>query len=481
MLKLLNCILPLRNLKTGHADPRAIPIARSNNPSTKPTLAWLGLGTAAIALVALTAGLIIMQWQSFANLEHKYVITVSLLDILSDVENAEAREREYLVTREPSQLEKYYSSRKDLDAEFSRLRSLVKNNPKELAAIDKLQNLAHQQMDDLQVAIFLRSAGRWEAVKSKVVTGSGKHLMDSIREDVDEIERDEQSTLAGFSQRWKSLLKIGLASLVGSALLVSCCLLIVRIVLTRSAARRQQAEKELQVSEQRFEILCDQAPLGIYEADAQGRCVYTNRKWSAMSGLTASDSLGHGWVKALHPEDRERVFKEWEVASRQGTTWEFRLQDAQGETRWIRAVGSPIYSTKGTLTGYMGTLEDVTERTRAQYAMQDALQQLQLITDNMAVGVSRCTRDLRYRWISRGYAAWLGRVPEQIVGRPLVDILGRKIYEVIKPHIKKVLSGEKEECEIQIKNPVGEPRWIHVVYVPTKGQDQVVDGWIALV
>jgi PAS domain-containing protein len=35
------------------------------------------------------------------------------------------------------------------------------------------------------------------------------------------------------------------------------------------------------------------SPLRIYETNAEGRCVYTNPMWSALSGLSAAESLGH--------------------------------------------------------------------------------------------------------------------------------------------------------------------------------------------
>jgi PAS domain-containing protein len=94
----------------------------------------------------------------------------------------------------------------------------------------------------------------------------------------------EQSTLARLSREEQSRVRTSLAALLGSALLASCFLLIGRIVLARGVSLRPRAEEELQASESRFETLCEQAPLGIYETDAEGRWVYTNRKWSAMSG-----------------------------------------------------------------------------------------------------------------------------------------------------------------------------------------------------
>jgi len=322
-------------------------------------------------LIALTAAAVWrLDRQPAVPLQHTYVI-VSAIDVLSDLEDAEAQELEYVVRGEPSYLETYRSSRNALDEEFDRLGELVKNDPREREQVERVRYLVHQKLDEFQTIIDARAAG-FVAANATVLAGPGKQLMDAIRQDISTIEEEELSKLAGLSRELDARLRSSLAALVGSTVLASCCLLVGQIVLARNASRRERAEAELQASESRFETLCEQAPLGIYETDAEGQCVYTNRKWSVMSGLSASESLGHGWKKALHPDDRERVFEGWQAHAQRGTAWEYRLLNPQGETRWIRAVGGPIYSAHGTLTGYVGTLEDVTESKQAVQALQDS-------------------------------------------------------------------------------------------------------------
>lgn len=124
---------------------------------------------------------------------------------------------------------------------------------------------------------------------------------------------------------------------------------------------------------------------------------------------------------------------------------------------------------------------DAIERSRADDQLREALDQLQLITANMAAGVTRCSRDVRYLWVSRSYAAWLGLPPEEIAGRPLLEVIGKEGYEGIRPHVERVLSGEREEFEAQVNYLASGLRWIHAVYVPTRDKAQNVDGWIAVV
>jgi PAS domain S-box-containing protein len=122
---------------------------------------------------------------------------------------------------------------------------------------------------------------------------------------------------------------------------------------------------------------------------------------------------------------------------------------------------------------------DSIERSRADENLRKVLEQLQVVTENMTCGVTRCSRDLRYLWANRSYAAWLKLTPEEVVGRPILEVVGPDAYNAILPNIEKVLSGEMVEYETQIKYRSG-VRWIHAVGVPTKGRDQTVDGWIAV-
>jgi PAS domain S-box-containing protein len=124
---------------------------------------------------------------------------------------------------------------------------------------------------------------------------------------------------------------------------------------------------------------------------------------------------------------------------------------------------------------------DLIERWWADEESRKTLEQLQLIADNMAAGVSLCSRDLRYMWVSPALAALVGRSPAEMVGRPIIDILGPDAMERILPHVEKVLSGERAEYEVRVNYSKAGLRWIHAVYVPTTDRDGLVDGWIAVV
>src|SRR5215469_1453415 len=353
------------------------------------TVAWLTLGIASVALASIAAIVLRSERETTAILHHLNVISLNLQDVLSDLAAAEAEARGYVLTGRGNSLESFERSNKALALEFDRLTALVKNNPAERLEVERVRSLVQQDLDELQKSIASRTAAGSKVAFAEILTDRARKLTEALRQSITGIGKEQEGTLARLARQRRVRLASALSAVSGALLLAAAYLLIGQIIIARSASRRQKAEAALRASQDRFQTLCEEAPVGIYSADAQGVCVYTNPRWSQMSGLSAAESLGHGWKKALHPDDREAVFEEWKTNALRGASWEYRLVTPRGEIRWFRALGGPIYSDRREVTGYVGTVDDITERKNAHRALEEALQQLQLITDNMAAGVTR--------------------------------------------------------------------------------------------
>ena len=64
---------------------------------------------------------------------------------------------------------------------------------------------------------------------------------------------------------------------------------------------------ELSASEEKFRQLSAAAPIGIFQTDSSGRCLYVNHRLTEILGLSSVQVLGNGWAEALHPDDRKSV------------------------------------------------------------------------------------------------------------------------------------------------------------------------------
>jgi PAS domain S-box-containing protein len=139
----------------------------------------------------------------------------------------------------------------------------------------------------------------------------------------------------------------------------------------------------LQTREQEHEMLARIAPLGIFRTDAAGDCFYVNEKWRAMTGLSYQESLGRGWVNALHPADRDRVTREWNDSAGNGASFqsEYRLSRDDGKTTWVLGHAETVKSPEGRVSGYIGTVTDITDRKRVEEELQGRLSDLEVLQD----------------------------------------------------------------------------------------------------
>ncbi len=131
---------------------------------------------------------------------------------------------------------------------------------------------------------------------------------------------------------------------------------------------RKIAQEAFQASQRRYQTLAETSPVCIFHTDAQGHCLYVNQKWSQITGLPLAEATGNGWTSSLHPEDRDRVFEEWNRAAREGVSFksEYRFWRPDGEITWV--IGQAIAETNpdGTIKGYIGTISDISERKLAE-------------------------------------------------------------------------------------------------------------------
>ncbi len=122
------------------------------------------------------------------------------------------------------------------------------------------------------------------------------------------------------------------------------------------------------LGDERFRVLCEQAPIGIFLTDAEGRDIYRNPRWLALAGMTAEEGLGEGWAQAVHPEERDALLADWRRTIAAGADWkrEHRFVTPQGDVRWVAALAAPLRGAGGELLGYVGTVEDITERKKSE-------------------------------------------------------------------------------------------------------------------
>jgi PAS domain S-box-containing protein len=244
---------------------------------------------------------------------------------------------------------------------------------------------------------------------------------------------------------------------------------------------RRQAEDDLRESEERFRTMADHAPVMIWVTEADGSCSYLSKSWYDYTGQTPETGLGFGYLDMIHPDDREadkRILHE-ATNGQEPFKFEHRLRNQRGEYRWVISSAQPRFDQGGEFLGFIGSVLDITDRKEAEATLLAKDELLTQITNVTPTLLTRCSGDLRYLFVNRSAAEYLGRPSDEIIGRPIREILGEKAFEQTMPYVSRVLAGEYVEYETEILYSAAGRRFMQVIYVPERNKQNEVIGWFA--
>jgi diguanylate cyclase (GGDEF)-like protein/PAS domain S-box-containing protein len=109
--------------------------------------------------------------------------------------------------------------------------------------------------------------------------------------------------------------------------------------------------------------------VGLFRTELGLGAVFVDEALLAVLGLSHEAALGHGWIDALHPDDRTGVMAAFEQVDVPDDAIQLECRLPRGaEDRIVRVQAVPVRGDDGTLNGYLASLEDVTDERREREA-----------------------------------------------------------------------------------------------------------------
>lgn len=213
------------------------------------------------------------------------------------------------------------------------------------------------------------------------------------------------------------------------------------LVLTLRETQRQQSE-QLHFTRQ----LIDALPLPVFVRSEHGAYLDANRAWKALFHASADAAKAPGQSAAATPwPDELAPGRSKQLAAAQRN--EIRIHPDHQPPRDMAYYEAPFTSTSGALAGTIGTLVDVTERKRAQEALQAEKERAEVTLACIGDGV--ITTDLAgcIQTVNEAAQLMTGFTAQQAMGRPLGDVF--RLYDQ-QPHHSADFNGFPDS-----ENPTG--------------------------
>lgn len=120
----------------------------------------------------------------------------------------------------------------------------------------------------------------------------------------------------------------------------------------------------------------------LFSVDTEGTITYISPQVTRY-GYSCGELVNRPFAPLIHPEDRDRILETFssEMMAGVGISSTFRILDRRGSAHWVEELGNAMYDENKELRGLQGVLRDITDRKKAEDAIQLANKILNLLND----------------------------------------------------------------------------------------------------
>ena len=220
---------------------------------------------------------------------------------------------------------------------------------------------------------------------------------------------------------------------------------------TMNITERRVAEERVRVLGARLDQALDSADLGTWNIDGKVEGMNVDERFKTIFGWKDATISVEQAFEVVHPDDRERVAKAIQGATRPVNTQpyeiEYRVVHPDGSNHWVLAKGRSTF-TEGSdgreLLSFDGTVLDITDRKRAE----EARQQLSGMLERSLNEIYIFDLDgLKFEYVNRGALRNLGYTLEQMRDMTPLDIKPEMNAHQFDDLVKPLRTGEKEMIE----------------------------------
>ncbi|NUH63978.1 PAS domain S-box protein [Sulfitobacter sp. S0837] len=232
------------------------------------------------------------------------------------------------------------------------------------------------------------------------------------------------------------------------------------------------------------------ARVGVFELDLVSDTSNVSATWRDLMDVSSSDKVDFQaeWRKRVHPDDEmviERALADHVSGRTSHVAVEYRLRSPDGlDWLWMRTDAQTTrWDAQGNALNLVGTQRDITDRKRAELALQGSEKQFRSLMNNAPIGTAVVSLEGKWLATNAAMTAFVGYSEEELRCTDFQSITHEDDLQSCIHNVQKLLSGEVDAFKIDKRyvRPDGEVVWGHLCVVLVRSESGQPMHYIAQV
>ena len=231
----------------------------------------------------------------------------------------------------------------------------------------------------------------------------------------------------------------------------------------RDISKRRMAEQALRESEDKYRRFYEDAPLGYQSLDASDNFLDVNKEWLNILGFSKEEVIGRRFADFVAPEFIETFVQNFPCfrASGKIRAIEFEMIKKDGSRITVSLDGNVEYDQEGHFRRTHCIIHDITERKKAEQALQESEIRYKAVVDNAQEGIA-VVQDKMIRFVNPAVIDIMGYTEDELTSKIFIEFVHPDDREqVMKIHLKRFKGEEVPPVyEVRIVDKQGETKWL---------------------
>jgi formate hydrogenlyase transcriptional activator len=234
----------------------------------------------------------------------------------------------------------------------------------------------------------------------------------------------------------------------------------------------------------RLQALIDTVPSFLWTSFPDGSKEFLNKRWYEYTGLTVEQGKGWGWKVVVHPDDLDRLVREWLALLNDPKPGELetRIRRYDGEYRWFLIRVLPEFDAEGNVVRWFGSDTDIEDRKRAETKLLEDERELRRITDAIPHTIVVLDPKCHRLYANQAMLDDTGLTMQDVLTTP--DLRARiyhpeDLERALKDREEGLARGLPFEIEQRVLRKDGQYRWLLLRYKPFRDEQRHLVRWYA--